>query len=224
MKRVTLFSILSFLVGALTVTEVINAKYVPAQGPCILATNHMSRLDTPFLMVSTPRQDLIALVADKYRFNPLFGLMVRATGSIWLDREKADFSAFRKAIVYLKQGGALGIAPEGTRSTVGGLIKAKTGVALLAEKTNASIVPIGISDSDTAMEKLTHLRRPHIQVRYGKPFTLPPLDREDRETSLQRNTDEVMCRIAALLPEKHRGVYANYPRLLELLNAPQEVA
>jgi 1-acyl-sn-glycerol-3-phosphate acyltransferase len=61
------------------------------------------------------------------------------------------------------------------------------------------------------------LARPHLYVRFGTPFTLPLLDRKSREASLQCNTDEIMCRIAAMLPEMYRGVYAQHPRLKELL-------
>ena len=72
---------------------------VPASGACILATNHMSRLDTPLLMVYTPRHDLIALVTDKYKTNPLFSFMVKVTGSVWIDRDRADFAAFRSVFL-----------------------------------------------------------------------------------------------------------------------------
>jgi len=223
-KRPTLHSIISFLFRNLTRYTVIDGDNVPAQGPIILATNHMSRLDVPLLMIATPRpHDLVALVTDKYKANPLFSFMVRVTGSIWLDREKADFTAFRRAIEHLKQGGMLGIAPEGTRSTSRALLEAKSGAALLAEKANVPIVPVGISGTEMANTEWLRLRRPPIQIRYGKPFMLPPIDRADRETSLQCNTDEIMCRIAALLPERNRGFYTNHPRLQELLHPTIEI-
>ena len=61
-------------------------------------------------------------------------------------------------------------------------------------------------------------QNPKFQVIVGKPFRLPPLDRKNRDTSLQQNTDEIMCRIAALLPPNYRGVYAGSPRIEELMN------
>jgi 1-acyl-sn-glycerol-3-phosphate acyltransferase len=68
------------------------------------------------------------------------------------------------------------------------------------------------------MENLKHLRRSHIVGKAGKPFTLAPIKGgQDREKVLQEQTDELMCRIAVLLPEKYRGVYAEHPRLKELL-------
>jgi 1-acyl-sn-glycerol-3-phosphate acyltransferase len=64
---------------------------------------------------------------------------------------------------------------------------------------------------------LKRFRRGHITVTAGPAFTLPPLPRENRDQVLQQYTDEIMCHIAALLPEKYRGVYSNHARLKELL-------
>jgi 1-acyl-sn-glycerol-3-phosphate acyltransferase len=217
MRRETITAIIRTLFHILTRVEIVGAENVPAQGPVIIATNHMSMLDTPLLLIAVPRSDLIALVADKYRFNPLFKFLVVQTGSIWIDRDKADFSAFRVAMQYLKKGGSLGIAPEGTRSRVGALLQGKSGTVFLAEKANTPIVPVAIAGSEVVVSKMVRLQRPPLRVRFGKPFTLSPVDRNDREASLQRNTDEIMCRIAALLPEKYHGFYAGHPRVKELL-------
>jgi 1-acyl-sn-glycerol-3-phosphate acyltransferase len=97
------------------------------------------------------------------------------------------------------------------------LITAKTGVAFLADKSNATIVPSCITGSEHSLKKIFTLQRPKVRVQFGEPFHLPPLDRKDRESSLRRNTDEIMCRIAALLPIAYRGAYADHPRLKELL-------
>src|SRR5512142_364840 len=103
MQPATLRAILQYLFQRLTRYEVLGAENVPAQGAIILATNHMSRLDTPLLMVTTPRIDLIALVADKYKTNPLFYFIVTTTHSIWIDRSRADLEAFRGAKDFLKK-------------------------------------------------------------------------------------------------------------------------
>jgi 1-acyl-sn-glycerol-3-phosphate acyltransferase len=99
------------------------------------------------------------------------------------------------------------------------LIAAKTGVAYLADQAGVPIVPVGVSGTYQAMTKILTLRRPKITVRFGEPFSLPPIDRKNREASLQKNTDEIMCRIAALLPDEYRGVYAEKQRTKELLAA-----
>jgi 1-acyl-sn-glycerol-3-phosphate acyltransferase len=217
MQISTLNSLLTFAFHALTEVEVSGTENVPREGSAILATNHLSRIDSPLLFVTTPRRDLIALVADSYKTNPFFAFLVKTNGSIWIDREKADFSAIRAALDYLRKNhGLLGIAPEGTRSRVGSLIQAKPGVAMLAEKANVPIIPVAIHGTEDAMVKIRTLRRPKLVVRFGKPFNLPPMERENRDDSLQANADEIMCHIAALLPAHYWGYYRAFPRVQEL--------
>ena len=109
------------------------------------------------------------------------------------------------------------MAPEGTRSRTRSLIQAKTGVAYLADKAGVPVVPVAITGTEKAVSTFFRLRRPPIQIRFGKPFCLQPSERHARGSSLDQNTDEIMCRIAALLPPEYRGVYAGHPRLQELL-------
>ena len=217
MKPSTLRSILHSVLHTLTRIERGGLENIPAQGGFILATNHMSRVDVPLLLTETPRPDLIALVADDYKKVPLFAFVVETNGSIWIDRDKADFTALRKAMDHIRDGGVLGIAPEGTRSKVRSLLPAKTGVALLAEKARVPVIPVAITGTEDSVRLALTLRRPRLQLCYGKPFLLPPVDRDDREASLQRNTDEIMCRIAAMMPARYHGYYANHPRLKEIL-------
>jgi 1-acyl-sn-glycerol-3-phosphate acyltransferase len=92
-------------------------------------------------------------------------------------------------------------------------------VAYLASKVpDVLIVPIAIWGTEGSVPKMFTLARPAINIRFGKPFTLPPVERQDRNVALERNTDEIMCRIAAMLPEKYRGYYRDHPRLKELMN------
>lgn len=217
MKRDRFIGIVDRLLRILAHVEFENQEYLPSKGAVILATNHMSRFDIPLLGITPTRPDIRPLVADKYLENALLRWFSEQAGAIWIDRSRADFTAFREALAFLKEGGCLGIAPEGTRSQVGKLLEGKSGTVLLAVKTGVPIVPAGISGTDTAVAVLKKLRRPHLKVKYGEPFTLPPLSREHREEDLQRSTDEVMCRIAALLPERYHGFYSGHPRLKELL-------
>jgi 1-acyl-sn-glycerol-3-phosphate acyltransferase len=197
--------------------EIYGLENIPKEGGYILAANHMSRIDPPLIFCLIERDDITALVADKYKRYPLIRPMVDAFRGIWLNREQADFQAMREARDHLQNGHILGIAPEGTRSRTGSLNQAKDGVAYLAEKARAPVLPVGIAGADRAISDLLHFRRPELQIRFGKPFHLPPLDRQDRAAALQRNTDEIMCRIAALLPPRHWGAYRDHPRLKELL-------
>ena len=194
---------------------------IPLTGGCILATNHLSRLDTPLLLNLVPRDDLAALVADKYLYNPFFAIFVTTTGSVWINRESADFSAIRAGMSIIRKGGILGIAPEGTRSQIGELLEAKNGTAMIAEKANVPVITVSISGSEKAMSELLHFCRPNIHAKFGRPFQLKPISRENREADLTRNMDEIMCRIAANLPENYRGFYKDHPRTLELVNTPE---
>lgn len=213
-------SIIRFLFRLLTCVEVIGLDKVPLSGGCILAPNHLSRLDPPLLFMLIERDDLTALVADKYKKFPFIPWLVNTFKGIWIHREDADFRAMKDARRYLQLGGLLGIAPEGTRSRTKGLLPGKQGVAYLADKTGVPVIPVAISGTEGAIFKIFTLRRPKIRVVFGDPIKLSPLTREHREEMLQRNTDEIMCRIAALLPPEYRGVYADHPRLRDILAGP----
>ncbi|NPV57931.1 MAG: 1-acyl-sn-glycerol-3-phosphate acyltransferase [Anaerolineae bacterium] len=217
MKRKNLYRLLTFLFRHITITEHTGTENVPTTGGLIVATNHLSRMDIPLLFLNPVRPDITALVTDKYMKYPLIKWFVVSAKGIWIDRTKADFTAFRIGIEALRNGQSIGISPEGTRSHTGGLIEGKSGIVLLAEKAQVPIVPVGLTGTDTAMRDLKSFRKPRLKATYGPLFSLPPVSRDDRERDLQRMTDEVMCRIAAVLPPSYRGVYADHPRLKELL-------
>jgi 1-acyl-sn-glycerol-3-phosphate acyltransferase len=218
-NRKPLLKIVRLVYKTLAQTEFIGVENIPASGGVILATNHMSRADVPLLMLTPNRPDILALAADKYKKHPVFSIILNAANVIWLDREKADFSALSTARQYIQSGGAIGIAPEGTRSKIGALIEGKPGTALLAARANCPIIPVGITGTEIAIKKLLSFHRPNLVVRYGKAFKLPAISQEDRAAWLVRCTDEIMCRIAILLPESYRGFYKDHPRLLELQNS-----
>lgn len=209
-----------FLVRALTKFQVIGGDNFPLQGGVMLTTNHLSRLDTPILMAIHERRDIVAIVAKKYQQKTFFRwFLERVSKIIWIDRDNPDFFALRQARDHLRQGAIVGIAPEGTRSReTMGLLEGKQGAALIAARADALILPVGIYGSESINNQLIKLRRPPVIVRIGEPYNLPELDRNDRHAWLVKNTDEIMCRIAALLPHAYRGYYANHPRLKELLD------
>ncbi len=217
MRRLLVRWVLKRLFSILTHVHAEGLEHIPRQGGFLLAVNHLSRLDAPLVFVTVDRDDLTALIARKYRRNPFFRWLVDAVNGIWLDRENPDAQALRTAWNYLRKGGSIGIAPEGTRSRENhALLPGKPGVAYLATKAGVPILPVGIWGTETAIAQLLRLRRPHLYIRFGEPFTLPPLRRKHRDEDLQRNTDEIMCRIAALLPPTYRGVYADHPLLRNL--------
>jgi len=217
MKRAALQKLVNIVFHLIARIEFVGADRIPAQGGVILATNHMSRLDTPLLFLNPTRPDITALVTDKYQQYRFFNWFTNTAGGIWIDRNKADFTAFRQAAEALKAGKALGIAPEGTRSTTGSLLEGKSGTALLAMRTGFAVVPVAITGSEVAVAQFKRLRRPRLVTYFGQPIPPPPLTRDDRDAALQRYTDEIMCQMAALLPPQYRGFYAEHPRLKEIL-------
>ena len=198
--------------------EVNGLEKLPA-GNVIVAANHLGRLDTAVLFCILDREDIIMPVAEKYKNHPLFGALGRAANAIWLNRFEADYSAFRQILDRMKEGGILVIAPEGTRSKTEALQEGKMGVAFLASKSGYPVLPVAVTGTEDRMiiENLQHFRRSKITATAANLFYIDIPRGKGREEALRQATDEIMCQIAALLPETYRGVYASHPRLKELL-------
>ena len=127
--------------------------------------------------------------------------------SVWVRRGEVDRQALCEALDVLNSGCVLGIAPEGTRSlSTHALQRGKTGAAYLATRTGVPIVPVGIIGTENLHHNMPRLRRTAVRVVVGKPFHLP--EDQARGQELREYTDLIMQRIADLLPEEYRGVYA----------------
>ncbi len=199
--------------------EVIGIENIPATGAFVIATNHLGLLDATMLFYALDRWDVFIPTAEKWEENPFLRWLGKYLNFVFIDRFNPDLKAMRKIIRLMEQGNILVIAPEGTRSRVRAMNEGKPGVSYLAAKLNRPIVPVGLagSEDEGVIDNLKHLRRSHIRVHAGQSFTLPPLPVKDRDAALKVDTDEIMCRIAALVPPQYRGVYADHPRLKELL-------
>ena len=219
MNYKTLRSIVRFIMKLITQIEVEDIEKLPP-GNMIIAANHLGRLDTAVLLCLLDREDIIMAIAEKYKNHPLFGPIGRASNAIWLNRFEADFSAMRQILERMKQGGLLVIAPEGTRSKTEALQEGKLGVAFLASKSGYPVLPVALTGTEDrgVVENLKQLRRTKIVVRAGDMFNIEIPKGKGREEAMREATDEIMCRIGAMLPEKYRGVYAEHPRLKELLS------
>ena len=215
----TLRSSVRFIMKIITDIEVHGMEKLPP-GNVIVAANHLGRLDTAVLLCVIDREDIIMAIAEKYRDHPFFGAIGRAVNAIWLNRFEADFGALRQILARMEQGGMLVIAPEGTRSKTEALQEAKPGVAFLAGKSGYPILPVALTGTEDRgiVENLKRFRRSKIIVRGGDLLTIDIPKGKGREQAMHETTDEIMCQIGALLPEKYRGVYAEHPRLKELLN------
>jgi 1-acyl-sn-glycerol-3-phosphate acyltransferase len=211
--------IFNLLASILARRDLQALEHLPAEGPYIVASNHLSIFDLPLLFGVMGGEHVTGWAAEKYARHPLFGPIVRMGHGIFIERGQVDRHAIDAAVAWLRRGNVFGIAPEGTRSRTGAMARAKTGIAYLASEADVPIVPIAIIGTENTITCWRRLRRPKFTMRVGKPFRLPPLDEANRNASLRANADEVMCRIAALLPPAYRGYYADHPRLKELLAA-----
>jgi 1-acyl-sn-glycerol-3-phosphate acyltransferase len=200
--------------------EILGLEKLP-RGNVILAANHLGRLDTAVLLYALDREDIIMAVAEKYRDHPLFGAIGRAVNAIWLNRFEADFAALREILKRMEKGGLFVIAPEGTRSKTRSMGPGKMGVAFLAGKSGYPVVPIALTgtEDDGVLENLKRFRRSKIRAMAGDPIHVQLPSGRGREAAMRAATDEIMCRIAAMLPESYRGVYTDHPRLKEILGS-----
>jgi 1-acyl-sn-glycerol-3-phosphate acyltransferase len=220
MKYRTLRSIVRFFMKLIADIEVYGMEKLP-EGNVIVAANHLGRLDTAALLCILDREDIIMPVAEKYKNHPLYGAIGRAANAIWLNRFEADYSALRQILDRMKQGGLLVIAPEGTRSKTEALQEGKMGVAFLAGKSGYPVLPVAVTGTEDrrVIENLKHFRRSKITATAAELMNIDLPKGKEREEAMRQATDEIMCQIAARLPEKYRGVYASHPRLKELLNS-----
>ncbi len=212
-------ALINLAIRVVTRVEATGLENVPKQGAFIAAANHLGRLDVPLVYYLLKRDDVVMLVAEKYQKYAWARWLAKVLDATFVNRFNADLQALRRVFNQLKRGGAMVIAPEGTRSHNRALIQGWAGAGYLAARSGVPVVPVAVTgtEDDLVVAQLRRLRRPRLVVRIGKPFCLPPLNSREREKQLQEHTDEIMCRIAALLPSEYRGVYAEHPRLHSIL-------
>ncbi len=184
---------------------------VPAHGPLIIVMNHVQLLEIPLMYVQLqPRRVLGLVLADRWK-NPLMGWVLNATECIPIERGGINLDGINRTVGFLKAGGMVAIMPEGTRSHDGRLQKAHPGVVLLAAKSKAPLLPIVTYGGENYKANLRKLRRTDFHVVVGEPFTLEDdlkaLDGQSRRQILQERLDEIMLRLASLLPAGYRGAY-----------------
>ncbi len=186
-------------------------EHVPADGPVILSANHLSFFDTPALMLASPRPVVFlgkAEYMDHWRTRHLFP----ALGMVPIRREagRSSMAALETASELLRDGRAVGIYPEGTRSRDGLLHKGHTGVAHLALRTGAPILPIGLIGTPAIQPIGTVLPRPRgsLQVHFGEPVRPEDYRAGGARRRRQAITDDVMAAIAALTDQKRSAEFA----------------
>ncbi len=182
---------------------------LPTEGPAILCPNHVSFLDSAFLMLTVPRR--ISFVGKaEYMDSWKTKFVFPAMGMIPIDRAGGERSAtaLEAAEAVLRRGELFGIFPEGTRSRDGRLYKGRTGAARLALAVGCPIFPVGVVGTREIQPpdaKLPKLRKP-CSITIGRPVRVR--DRGDHHLALRAAMDEVMYEIAQMTGQEYRNVYA----------------
>jgi cytidylate kinase len=219
--HVTPFIALTNLVGRVITRSVAHLKVegleepLDIDGPLIVVANHASNADGVLLacwMTRALGRRVYLLGKQEALEWPVLGWALSHLAVVGVRRGVADLDAFRAARRVLDEGHVLGVFPEGTRSPDGKLQEAKEGIAILALRSGAPILPVGIAGTHRFWPRGQKLFRPgvgHLRMRVGRPFRLEPASGRDRKAAQREATRQIMTRIAELLPPSQRGVYAD---------------
>ncbi|MFC2082867.1 lysophospholipid acyltransferase family protein [Candidatus Bipolaricaulota bacterium] len=187
--------------------EAQGLENIPTEGPLILATNHVSAFELPPLRKLLGKLDARTFAKSESWDNKFLAWVLDQWESIPIRRGESDMAALRTALQTLKDGGMLGIMPEGTRSGDGKLGRGHVGITVIALKSGAPIVPLAFWGVEKTRENIKQLRRTDFHFRAGKPFYLDLPEGKPTREDRQRMADDVMLRIAEMMPEEYRGVY-----------------
>ena len=184
---------------------------IPRQGPLIVYSNHTGQIEVPLLFVHLQPRPVTGLAKietwDNWFLNWVFDLW----GMIPIRRGEADTSALRNAIEALNKGYIFGVAPEGTRNKTGRLLRAYPGAVLLAVRSGVPILPVAHWGGEVYLKNLKRLKRTDFYMRVGKPFRLKVEGVKMRGETRQQIADEMMYRVAEMMPQEYRGAYEKAP-------------
>jgi 1-acyl-sn-glycerol-3-phosphate acyltransferase len=189
--------------------DVDELKKVPRTGPLILVGNHINFLEAPIILPHLNNPNVTGLAKRETWKNPLFHFLFNQWGGIPIDRGVVDREAFRLSVSALQQGKILAVAPEGTRSKNGQLLRGKPGIVALALRSQAALMPICFYGYENFWSNLKRLRRSDFHIRVGMAFCIQLDGGTPDKDARQIITDEIMYKIAELLPAQYRGVYAD---------------
>ena len=186
--------------------EVHGLENVPPRGPYLIAFNHSSIFDPPFLIAHWPAAPEVLAEADLWQEKGR-RMWVRLYGGIPIHRGQYDRKALENTLTALRAGARLMIAPEGRVNSGLGLLQGRLGLGWILSQAAVPVVPVGITGSTLEfMRKLRAGERPRVIMRIGRTMESVPVDGRDK-AAMQRRVDAVMAQIAALLPQEERGFY-----------------
>ncbi len=181
---------------------------IPRQGPLLVAINHVNFWDALMPSVLLPRHVVGMAKVELFR-TPLLGQILRLYGAYPVRRGEVDREALTATLAALERGEVVSIAPEGTRGRDHRLQRGRHGLAFLAVKSGAPILPFAVFGSERFWGRIAWLRRTRVNVSIGPPFRLLWDGDKIPRTVLREMTDEAMFRLAALLPHEYRGRYSD---------------
>lgn len=199
--------VMRMLLFLLTRWKVNGKENIPDQGAVLVVANHLNLADPPLLAVSLRRKVTFMAKKELFRFR-FIGYFMGSFGAFPVHRGRLDRKALRQADQVLAQGQTLIMFPEGMRSRSGKLGPAFSGSALVALRSSAPLLPIGISGTEKIRGVGWIPHRPEITVNIGPPFHLPPARTKLTKVELAELTTYIMEHIAGLLPPEYRGNYA----------------
>ncbi len=196
------------LLFLLTRCEVKGKENVPRQGPLLVVSNHLHAYDPAVVGVTLGREVIFMAKKELYHFR-LRGYFLRGFGSFPVHRGKLDRKAIRQSEKVLADGMALAMFPEAKRSYSAQLQSALSGSALIATRSGAPILPVGLTGTERLDGVGWAFRRPRLAVNIGKPFSIASAGTKLSKAELAEQTHFIMERIAELLPQQYRGEYAD---------------
>jgi 1-acyl-sn-glycerol-3-phosphate acyltransferase len=209
--RMVLRPIFRLLFHILSRVHIIGLENVPNHGPYLIAINHISLYEPPFILAFWPTPPEAAGAVEIWERRGQ-NILVRLYGGIPVHRGNYDRRLIETMLAALRSGRPLLIAPEGGRSHQLGMRQALPGAAYVIDQAGVPVIPVGIvGATDDFLKRALHGKRPQIEMRIGQAINLPLITGkgEQRRLARQYNADLIMHRIAALLPPEYRGVYAN---------------
>jgi 1-acyl-sn-glycerol-3-phosphate acyltransferase len=175
-----------------------GSEHVPRKGSAVIIANHVSMVD-PFVIGYGAGRRVNFMAKEELFRNKLLGWLIRRLGAFPVDRARRDPASLRTALIVLRSDELLGMFPEGTRSTSGGLLEFRTGALRLASRTRAPIVPAAVIGTERALPPKKFIRPARIAVHFGPPIELTELfDNPKDPQALHRATETMMLAVQAL--------------------------
>ena len=199
--------IVKFGTGILCRIDAPDIHKVPARGPLIVITNHTGQLEVAVFFGLLQPRPVTGWAKIESWDNAFLNWLFNLWGLIPVRRGEGDTSALRKAIKALEDRLIFGIAPEGTRNKTGKLKRAHPGAVMLAIHSGATLLPIAHWGGENFLKNLPRFKRTEFHVRVGKPFRLNLEGVKVTREIRQQIVDEMMIRLAELLPPDYQGEY-----------------